>query len=102
MIDTKSEGKKISNLRFKKKLCLQSCYALSKYESAKLIFFWVFILRVFGSIALVLPRTYILLIDKRLPLIPERNMSVKIFFGQVVVVFHIICYIQNFQLNSEA
>ena len=41
MIDTKSEGKKISNLRFKKKLCLQSCYALSKYESAKLIFLGV-------------------------------------------------------------
>ena len=37
MIDTKSEGK-ISNLRFKRKLCLQSWFALSKYESAKLIF----------------------------------------------------------------
>ena len=59
----------------------------------------MFFLRVFGSIALVLPRTNILLIDKRLPLIPERNMSVKILFGQVVVAFHNICHIQNFQLN---
>ena len=38
------------------------------------------------------------LIDKRLPLIPERNMSVKIFFGQVLLYF--ISYEIHFEYIS--
>ena len=100
MIDTTSEGK-ISNLRFKRQLWLQSCYALSKYESAKLIFFRCSFYECL-DLLLWYCREQIFFNWQEAPFDTWTKYVCQDFLWASCCCISFLCHIQNFQLNSGA